>query len=126
MQVFSFAAEVDLHHLLLQDIEMQSWQLQLIAQATDGLNPANHDSAAALPPGSPPPLFASSTLTKRICYTPPSPASFGSSDEALQCRPNRSELVCQLDHRDKLLRHHFLQNLQRERNNRDSDFKKVD
>ena len=103
MQVFSFAAEVDLRHLLLQDIEMQ-------IRAGSRRSEPSKPRAAALPPGSPRPLFASSTLTKRICYTPPSQASFGSSDEALQCRLNRAELVFQLDHRDELsvLRHHFL------------------
>ena len=107
MQVFSFAAEVDLRHLLLQDIEMQSC-------ASNRRSEPSKPPAAALPSRSPRPPFASSTLTKRICYTPPSQASFGSSDEALQCRLNRAELVFQLDHRDELLRHHFLQNLQSE------------
>ena len=106
-KVFSFAAEVDLRHLLLQDIEMQSCASNIRSE------PSKPRAAAPPPRGSQPvPLFASSTLTKRICYTPPSQASFGSSDEALQCRLNRAELVFQLDHRDELLRHHFLQNLQ--------------
>ena len=113
MQVFSFAAEVDLRHLLLQDIGMQGC-------ASNRRSEPSKPRAATLPPRSSRPLFVLSTLAKRICYTPPSQAGFGSPDEALQCRLGRAELVFQLDHRrDELLRHHFLQNLQSEQSGQD-------